>query len=154
MRNRILFGSLALALLAAPVGVQAQVIQGTVNGAQQGADQGNAAAGPLGGIVGGAVGAGVGAATGAVGTATGIVGGIFGADQRPRFHEYVEQEHYPSYTWRHPVRVGAVLPRGGVTYYEVPSDYGPNAGRYRYARVNDRTVIVDPRTRRIVDVVD
>ena len=153
MRHNLIIGSVALALLAAPVAAQAQIVQGTVNGAQSGADQGNAAAGPLGGIVGGAIGAGVGAATGAVGTATGIVGGVLGVDQRPRFHDYVQQENYPSYRWKKAVRVGAVLPRAGVTYYEVPPDYGVQ-GNYRYARVNDRTVLVDPRTHRIVDVID
>jgi hypothetical protein len=154
MRNTILTGSLIAALSVLPLTVQAQVLQGTENGAAEGAAQGNAAAGPIGGLVGGAVGAGVGAATGAVGTATGIVGSIFGADERPRFHDYVEQEHYPSYRWRHPLRVGAVLPRRGVTLYDVPEEYRGAHGRYRYARVNDRTVLVDPRSRRVVDIID
>lgn len=153
MKNTLFLGVIA-AGLALPVAAQAQVIQGTVNGAEQGAATGSDAAGPIGGLVGGALGAGVGAATGAVGTATGIVGGVFGVDQRPRFHEYVEEQNYPSYTWRGNVRVGAVLPRAGVTYYAIPNDYTSARGRYRYARVNDRTVIVDPRTRRVVDIVD
>lgn len=153
MRHHFLISAVALSLLGVPVAARAQIIQGTVNGAQNGADQGNAVAGPLGGLVGGAIGAGVGAATGAVGTATGIAGGILGVDQRPRFHEYVESENYPSYAWKRPVRIGAVLPRAGVTYYEVPQEYAVSS-RYRYARVNDRTVLVDPRSRRIVDVID
>lgn len=153
MRHSIILGTM-VAALAMPLAAHAQVVQGTVNGAQQGAATGSNAAGPIGGIVGGAVGAGVGAATGAVGTATGIVGSIFGVDQRPRFHEYVEEQHYPSYAWRHDVRVGAVLPRSGLTYYPIPDDYTSMHGRYRYARVNDRTVVVDPRTRRIVDIID
>lgn len=152
--RHLIIGTVLAAALAMPLAAQAQVIQGTVNGAQQGAATGSDAAGPLGGIVGGAVGAGVGAATGAVGTATGIVGGIFGADERPRFHEYVQEQNYPSYSYARPVRVGSVLPRGGVTYYPIPGDYQSAHGRYRYARVNDRTVIVDPRTRRIVDIID
>ena len=154
MRHTLILGALVAGLAALPIAAQAQVVQGTVNGAQQGAATGSDAAGPVGGIVGGAVGAGVGAATGAVGTATGIVGSIFGTNDRPRFHEYVQEQNYPSYTWSRGVRVGAVLPRSGVTYYPIPTDYQSAHGRYRYARVNDRTVIVDPRTRRIVDVVD
>lgn len=154
MRKTLLLGTVVAALAAMPIATQAQVVQGTVNGAQQGAATGSNAAGPIGGIVGGAVGAGVGAATGAVGTATGIVGSILGVEQRPRFHEYVQEQNYPSYSWRRDVRVGAVLPRSGVTYYAIPNDYSSMNGRYRYARVNDRTVIVDPRTRRIVDIVD
>jgi hypothetical protein len=48
--------------------------------------------------------------------------------------------------------VGADLPGDGVTYYEVPQEYG--ARDYRYTIVNGRTVLVDPRTHRIVEVVE
>ena len=153
MKNYLILGAMAAAL-ALPIAAQAQIVQGTVDGANNGAAAGSNAAGPLGGIVGGAIGAGVGAATGAVGTATGIVGGVLGVDERPRFHDYVVQQNYPSYTYRRPLRVGTVLPRAGVTYYDVPPDYADVHGRYRYTRVNDRTVLVDPRTRRIVQVID
>ena len=50
------------------------------------------------------------------------------------------------------VRVGEDLPSAGVTYYEVPREYG--VSRYRYTVVNDRTVLVDPSTHRIVQVID
>ena len=163
MRKRLLTSTIVTMLAALPFAAHAQILQGTQNGYENGAAQGNDAAGPLGGIVGGAVGAGVGAATGAVGTATGIagsavngatgvVGGIFGADQ-PRFDGYVQSQNYPSYSYRRALRVGTVLPRTGPTYYQVPADY-PNAQRYRYARINDRTVLVDPRTRRVVEIMD
>ena len=45
-----------------------------------------------------------------------------------------------------------MLPADGVTYYEVPAEYGVRD--YRYTVVNDRTVLVEPRTRRIVEVID
>ncbi len=153
MRKLVYGAALAAMTIAAPLAAQAQIVQGTQNGAQQGIDQGNAAAGPLGGIVGGAIGAGVGAATGAVGTATGVVGGIFGApDDRPRFHDYVEQQHRPSFAYQGDVAVGMHVPRS-VALYPVPRDYHVSRG-YRYAMVNDRAVIVDPRTRRVVDILD
>jgi hypothetical protein len=153
MRNLILTTALAAITLCAPLAAQAQILQDTGNGAQQGIDRGNAAAGPLGGIVGGAIGAGVGAATGAVGTAGHIVGGIFGApDDRPRFHDYAQQQHRPSFAYEGDVAVGMRVPRN-VALYPVPRDYHV-ARAYRYAMVNDRTVIVDPRTRRVVDVID
>jgi hypothetical protein len=38
-----------------------------------------------------------------------------------------------------------------VTYYEVPASYGVK--EYRYTRVNDRVVLVDPRTHRVVQVI-
>jgi Protein of unknown function (DUF1236) len=48
--------------------------------------------------------------------------------------------------------VGAVLPSSGVTYYEVPAEYGVR--NYRYTVVNDRTVLVDPRTHTVVQVIE
>jgi hypothetical protein len=97
--------------------------------------------------VGGAVGAGVGAATG-------TVGGILGVDTRPRFRTYVQGRNVPSYAYREELRVGAVLPGSGVTYYDVPSEYGPTASRYRYTVVNDRTVLVEPGSHRVVEIID
>jgi len=44
-----------------------------------------------------------------------------------------------------------VLPAEGVRYYEVPEQYG--ARDYRYTVVNDQVVLVDPRSRRVVQVV-
>ena len=48
--------------------------------------------------------------------------------------------------------VGAVLLDSEVTYYEVLDGYGVRD--YRYTVVNDRTVLVDPRTHRVVQVID
>jgi hypothetical protein len=73
-------------------------------------------------------------------------------DQRPAFREYVVREHVPTYTIPDRVVVGAVLPDAGVTYYDVPQTYG--ATPYRYTVVNGRTILVDPRSRRIVQVVE
>jgi Protein of unknown function (DUF1236) len=73
-------------------------------------------------------------------------------DQRPAFREYVVREHVPTYTIPDRVAVGAVLPEAGVTYYDVPQTYG--ATPYRYTVVNGRTILVEPRSRRIVQVVE
>jgi hypothetical protein len=73
-------------------------------------------------------------------------------DQRPAFREYVVREHVPTYTIPDRVAVGAVLPEAGVTYYDVPQTYGSTP--YRYTVVNGRTILVDPRSRRIVQVVE
>ena len=129
---------IALALVAAAGPAYAQ---GLIGGAERGAAEGNAAAGPIGGIVGGAVGA-----------ATGTVNGILGIDQGPRFRNYVDGRRISSYDYDGDLRVGAVLPSTGVTYYEVPAEYGVRD--YRYTRVNDRVVLVDPRTHRVVQVIN
>ncbi len=143
MQNRLLPKKLivpvmVLATLALPMAAQAQ---GTVRGAQEGARQGDHVAGPLGAIVGGAVGA-----------VTGTVGGILGVEDRPRFREYVIHERHPSYRYDREFQVGAVLPENGVTYYEIPGEY--HVSGYRYAYVNDHAVLVDPRTRQIVQIID
>jgi len=73
-------------------------------------------------------------------------------DQRPAFREYVIRERIPTYTIPDRVIVGGVLPETGVTYYDVPQTFG--ATPYRYTVVNGETVLVEPRTRRIVQVVE
>jgi hypothetical protein len=74
------------------------------------------------------------------------------ADQRPAFREYIVRERVPNYTISERVIVGGVLPETGVTYYDVPQTYGITP--YRYTVVNGQTVLVEPRSRRIVQVVD
>jgi len=110
---------------------------------------GGAAAGAATGAVGGAVvGGPIGAAVGAFGGA--IVGSI-AEQQQPQFRQYVVTQSVPSYHYAEEVRVGAILPESGVTYYEVPVEYGVQG--YRYTVVNDVPVLVEPDTRRVVQVV-
>jgi hypothetical protein len=73
-------------------------------------------------------------------------------DQRPAFRQYIIREHVPDYTIPDRVVVGGVLPEAGVTYYDVPQTYGMTP--YRYTVVNGRTILVEPRTRRIVQVIE
>src|SRR6478735_12075019 len=134
MSKKILFAGAVLVALA-PVGAFAQsggVAAGAATGAVGGA------------IVGGPIGAAVGGVTGA------IVGGLAG-DAQPRFQQYVVTQNVPSYRYQEEVRVGAVLPSSGVQYYEVPAEYGVT--QYRYTVVNDTPVLVEPGSRRIVQIV-
>ena len=73
-------------------------------------------------------------------------------DQRPAFREYIIRERVPNYTIPDRVIVGGVLPETGVTYYDVPQTFGVTP--FRYTVVNGQTVLVEPRTRRIVQVVE
>ena len=129
----------ATAMAALPLTAHAQ---GILRGAEEGAAAGDQAAGPVGAVVGGSVGAAFGAA-----------GAILGVEDRPRFREYVVRERRPSYHLREEVHVGAVLPAQGIRLYEVPREYHVRPG-YRYAVVNDRPVIVEPSSRRIVEIID
>jgi hypothetical protein len=131
------FTARSIASLTPPLAARAQ---GTVRGAQEGAAQGEQAAGSVGAVVGGAVGA-----------VTGTVGGILGVDDRRHFHEYVARQHHPSYRYNE-LRVGVVLPPDGLIYCDIPGEY--HVQGYRYAYVNDHAVLVDPRTRQIVEIVD
>ncbi|MBX9651782.1 MAG: DUF1236 domain-containing protein [Xanthobacteraceae bacterium] len=127
-----------VAVVALPVMAQAQGVPG---GVERGSREGERAAGPVGAVVGGVIGGVVGG-----------VNGVLGIDQRPRFHSYVVERHHPSYEYQGDFRVGAVLPEAGVTYYDVPQEY--NQPNYRYTVVNGRTVLVEPRTRRVVEIVE
>ncbi len=135
---RKIIHSIALCAVLVPLAAQAQ---GIVGGAARGAEEGGRAAGAPGAVVGGAVGGVVGG-----------VAGLLGVDQRPRFREYVVKEHRPSYRWDERVVVGATLPSTGVEYYEVPAEYGVKG--YRYTIVNDQVVLVEPRTHRVVQIIE
>jgi hypothetical protein len=78
-------------------------------------------------------------------------GGI-AVEQRPAFRDYVVRERVPTYTIPDRVIVGGVLPEAGITYYDVPQTYGSTP--YRYTVVNGQTVLVEPRSRRVVQVID
>jgi hypothetical protein len=83
------------------------------------------------------------------------VGGILGVDDRPRFRDDVvrERRHARRYRLREEMRVGTVLPEQGVTFYAVPPEYHVNLA-YQYAFVNDEMILVDPYSRRVVEVID
>ena len=134
MKKNVLAATAVFAALALPATAFAQ---GAATGAATGAVVGGVAGGPVGAVVGAGVGA--------------VAGGI-ADDARPRFRGYVTERKVPSYRYEKEVRVGADLPPSGVTYYEVPKEYGVT--KYRYTVVNDRTVLVDPGTHRIVQVIE
>jgi hypothetical protein len=135
MNKNLIASAVTLAALSFSVAAHAQ------NGAAAGATTGAVTGAVVGGPVGAAVGAGVGA----------VAGGI-ADDTRPRFRSYVSERRVPSYRYEREVRVGADLPSSGVTYYEVPKEYGVT--KYRYTVVNDQTVLVDPGTHRIVQIIE
>lgn len=127
MRNLILATSL---LVLVPGAALAQ--SSTVSGAAGGAATGAIVGGPVGAAVGGVAGA-------AIGTMI---------DPPPaEVREYVVKEQVPSVRVERQVVVGEPLPET-VELRTVPNY------EYRYAVVNDRRVIVEPGTRRVVQVID
>ncbi|MBS4005719.1 MAG: DUF1236 domain-containing protein [Afipia sp.] len=104
----------------------------TEQGARDGAATGHAIGGPVGGAVGGTVGA-------AVGTAVDIPAAVISA---------VTGLPGPSVVVKERVVVGEPLPE----YVELRPV--PSHTEYRYAVVNDRRVLVEPRTRRVIRVIE
>lgn len=122
-------------ILSMAWGMAACSSPGATTGAAAGAVGGAMVAGPPGAVVGGAAGA---------------VAGTIADANAPRFRTYVIEQHKPSYAYSGDVIVGATLPEQGVVLYDVPPEY--NVTTYRYAVVNDKVVLVDPTTHRIVQV--
>jgi hypothetical protein len=128
MNNRLAVSLIAVSLLTSGAAfAQSTTETGAVNGARTG----GAVAGPVGEVVGGTVGA-------AVGAGLEIPNAVFSSIPRDE----------PSVTVRERVVVGEPLPET-VVLRPVPSH-----AEYRYAVVNDRRVIVEPRTRKIIKIID
>ena len=122
--------SLVAASLVASSGAWAQST--TATGAANGARTGGAIAGPVGEIVGGTVGA-------AIGAAVEIPNAVITTIRRDQEPTVMIQER---------VVVGEPLP----TVVEVRPV--PGYPDYRYALVNNERVIVDPRTRRVIRIIE
>ncbi len=134
----ILAATAALVIIASPIGAQAQSSGGAATGAVGGAAAGAAVGGPVGAAVGGVTGA--------------IVGGALAPANSTRVKEYVVREHRPSVKVQEDVAVGAALP-SSVQLYPVPADTRVRT-QYRYTVVNDHTVLVDPGTRKVIQVIE
>jgi Protein of unknown function (DUF1236) len=128
MNKRVAVSLIATSLLASGSAfAQSTTVQGAQDGARAGSDVG----GPVGGIVGGTVGA-------AVGAAVEIPNAVITAIPRGERSVVVQER----------VVVGEPLPPS------VELRMVPNHTEYRYAVVNDRRVIVEPRTRKVIRVID
>jgi hypothetical protein len=128
MNNRLAVSLVAASLFASGAAfAQSTTERGAVNGARTGGE----IAGPVGEIVGGTVGAAVGAGL-----------------EIPNAVITSIPEREPSVTVRERVVVGELLPE------TVELRPVPRYSEYRYAVVNDRRVIVEPRTRKIIKIID
>ena len=129
MRNRVVVSLIAAALLSSGAAfAQSTTVEGAANGARAGGDVG----GPIGAVVGGTVGAAVGA----------------GLEIPNAVITSIQGERAPSVVVRERVVVGEPLPA------EVELRPVPRYTEYRYAVVNDRRVLVDSRTRRVIKIIE
>lgn len=140
MKTYITASAMALALSVAPAAA--------ANDGAKGGAAGGAAAGAVGGaIVGGPVGAAVGAVTGA---AAGTIFGELSAPDRRYAVQYVRDNRRPSVRMKGKVGVGTRLPRS-VELYEFEGR--SELDGYTYAYVNNRPVMVNPRSRKVIYVI-
>ena len=128
MNNRLAVSLIAASLLTSGAAfAQSTTATGAVNGARAGGE----IAGPVGEVVGGTVGA-------AVGAGLEIPNAVITSIPRDERSVVVRER----------VVVGEPLPPT-VELRTVPSH-----SEYRYAVVNDRRVIVEPRTRKVIKIID
>jgi hypothetical protein len=73
--------------------------------------------------------------------------------QRTVIKEYVVKQKVKPVTVRERITVGATLP-GDVELMTVPTEWGPSLSRYRYVYSGDNVVLVDPSSRRVIQIVD
>ncbi|WP_457094867.1 DUF1236 domain-containing protein [Microvirga sp. P5_D2] len=137
MRNRVLRSTATLAVLALPLALAA-CQSGTTAGAAGGAVTGAIVGGPIGAAVGGVAGA--------------AVGTVLSAEESTRVRTYTVAQRRPSMRVSEEVIVGQPLP-SRVRLYDVPPSVGLQ-NPYSYTIVNDQTVLVDPRTRTVVQVIE
>jgi Protein of unknown function (DUF1236) len=74
-------------------------------------------------------------------------------EQRTRIRQYVVEHHVAPVTLSQQVTVGATLP-ADVALTAVPSDWGPNLTSYRYVYSGNHVVLVEPSTRRVIQVIE
>lgn len=72
-------------------------------------------------------------------------------EQRPRLREYALKHREGELRVRDDIGVGTVLPETAILI-DIPSDFG--LGQYRLALANQKTLLVDPATRRVVEVIN
>jgi hypothetical protein len=128
MKNRVAISLIAVSMLASGAAFAQST---TEQGARDGARTGGEVGGPVGAMVGGTVGA-------AVGAAVEIPNAVITAIPRGERSVVVQER----------IVVGEPLPPS------VQLRVVPNHAEYRYAIVNDQRVIVEPRTRKVIRVIE
>ena len=78
---------------------------------------------------------------------------VIAPEQRTIIRDYVVQEKIRPYRMQSRVTVGATLP-AEVELAPVPETWGPTFRSYRYVYTGDDVVLVDPSSRRVVEIID
>ncbi len=78
---------------------------------------------------------------------------VIAPEQRTVIRDYVVKEKIRPYRMQSRVTVGATLP-AEVELAPVPETWGPTFRSYRYVYTGDDVVLVDPSSRRVVQIID
>jgi Protein of unknown function (DUF1236) len=73
--------------------------------------------------------------------------------QRTQIKEYVVKEKVKPVTLKERVTVGATLP-ADVELAPVPQTWGPSFTKYRYVYSDNHVMLVEPSSRKVVQVID
>jgi len=74
-------------------------------------------------------------------------------EQRTKIKQYVLKQNVKPTAIKERVAVGATLP-ADVELLAVPSDWGMEVTRYRYVYSDNHVVLVEPSSRRVVQIID
>jgi len=74
-------------------------------------------------------------------------------EQRTIIREYVVRESVPVIEMERDLTVGQAVPED-VELLTVPQQWGPGMTNYRYIYSDDRVYLVEPSTRRVIQIID
>ena len=74
-------------------------------------------------------------------------------EQRTMIKEYVVQKKVAPITMTEKVAVGATIPQN-VELVTVPSDWGPTFTKYRYVYTDNHVVLVEPSSRKVIQIIN
>jgi hypothetical protein len=74
-------------------------------------------------------------------------------EQRTRIKTYVTEKKVKAITVKEKIAVGATLP-ADVELVAVPSDWGPELSSFRYVYTDNRIALVEPSSRRVVQIIE
>jgi uncharacterized protein DUF1236 len=78
---------------------------------------------------------------------------VIAPEQRTEIKEYVVQHKVKPVQIRERIAVGVTIP-ADVELHAVPSDWGPSFSRYRYVYADDDVVLVEPSSRKVIQVIE
>jgi hypothetical protein len=74
-------------------------------------------------------------------------------EARTRIKQYVVTQKVKPVTVKEKVVVGTTLP-SDVELMAAPADWGPEVSHYRYVYSDDHVVLVEPSSRRVIQIID